>query len=356
MMQTISPITVLLATPICLVTACIAKLIYKFTSAKPFDVSRNAYIKRMSTYLNRECLRDGFTVTWALGGSVHVLCRYSTIFSGEPPIFIIPSASKCSLDYMKFIKSIPKYHDVFCIDLPGWGISEPLLNVDLSNDPLPAIFKSYAVMIYKMMTEMCPIHGQTFTLVGDAFGAYLLTHAISSGIIPMNKINKFILCEPPGLSKNTLRQPYLRGIPIKMGLLNALTNTWFFRHICSAFLYNHSITLDTLLWLRHFIPGKHGYKMLSRNIRLRGILPPQWDITIKDSLVEIVKEKAKAKVKMSIFIMHGLRDSVVSYRHAKELCEETKYIKYVECWSCHDLLSYSRNFHDLFRILQGTSK
>lgn len=354
MMPTISPITAFLAAPVCLISACVAKLFYKFTSAKPFDTSRQGFIKNMSSYLNRECFRDGFTSTWVLGGTVHVLCRYSSIFSGEPPIFIIPSVSKCSLDYMNFMKSIPKYRDVFCIDLAGWGISEPLANVDLCNDPLPNIFKSYAAMIYHTMSEICPIRGQPHTLIGDAFGAYLLTHAISCGIIPTNKINKFILCEPPGLSKDTLRQPYLRGIPIKLGLLNSLTNSWLFQHICCAFLWKRAITLDTLLFLRHFIPDKYGYKMLSRNIRMNFMTAPYWDITIKESLMNVSRDAYNNKMK--VFIVHGIRDSIVSCEHAKCVCEESKNIKYIRVWSDHDLLSHDQHFYNLCKILQGEDK
>ncbi len=353
-MQTISPITVLIAAPVCLLSACIAKLVYRFTDFEQFDTSHAGFKKNMSSYLRRECLRDGFTSTWVLEESVHVLCRYSSVFSGEPPIFIIPSVSKCSIDYMNFMKSIPKYRDVFCIDLPGWGISEPLANVDLRNDALPDIFKSYATMIYKAMTEICSIRSQLFTLIGDAFGAYLLTHAFSCGIIPANKINKFILCEPPGLSKNTLRQPYLRGIPIKIGLLNALSNSWFSQHICAAFLCKRAVTLDTLLFLRHFIPNKYGYKMLTRNIRVCTSVKPYWDITIKEPLIQIANDANNSKMK--VFIVHGLRDSVVSCMHSKEVCEESKKIKYVEVWSGNDLLSYHRNFYSLNRILLGEDK
>ena len=335
-MSTVSPLTVLLCAPFCLASACIAKLIYKFTSIKPFDTSRSAFCENMSSYLNLECLDDGFTEMWALGGSIHVLCRYSSIFSGDPPIFIIPSVNKCSIDYVKLIKSIPKYRDVFCIDLPGWGISAPLTNVDLHSDPLLDIFKSYAVMIYEVMIEICPIQSQKFTLIGDAFGAYLLTHAFSSGIIPANKINKFILCEPPGLSKNTLRQPYLRGISIKIGLLNALTNTTWFKHVCCAFLYKRPITIYSLSFLHNFIPDKYGYKMLSRNIWIGFLGKPYWGITIKEPLTKIANDTNNSKMK--VFIVRGLKDSVVSYVHSKEVCEESNNIKYVECWSNRDLV------------------
>lgn len=354
MMQTISPITVLLATPVCLLSACIAKLVYRFTDFEQFDTSHTGFKKNMSSYLHRECYNDGFTSMRVLGGRVHILCRYSSIFSGDPPIFIIPSVSKCSIDYMNFMKSIPMYRDVFCIDLPGWGISEPLPNVDLCNDSLPCIFKSYATMIYKVMTEICPIQSQKFTLIGDAFGAYLLTHAFSSGIIPANKINKFILCEPPGLSKDTLRQPYLRGFPMKIGLLNVLTNLSWLKHLCSAFLCKRALTLETILFLRHFIPGKYGYKMLSRNIRLDNSIKPYWENTIKESLINIANETNDSKMK--VFIVHGLRDCVVSCEHAKRTCEESKKIKYVEVWSGNDLLSCRRNFYSLNRILQGEDK
>lgn len=347
MIPTISPIVALLAAPICIVTACIAKLVYKFTRINQFGTSRKAYVKHMSDYLRRECLGDGFTSEWVLRGStnsVHVLCRYSTIFSGEPPIFIIPSGNKCALDYMEFIKTIPKYHDVFCIDLPGWGTSEPLQNVDLCNDELPLIFKSYATMLHKTMTEICPIRGQTFTLIGDAFGAYLLVQALSSGIIPPHIVRKCILCELPGISADTLRQPYLRGIAIKIGLLNVLNNSWFFKRLCCAFLYERTVTPSVLSLLRNFIPNKYGYKMIARNIRMRYIMPPRWNITVKESLMDVSTDTR-------VILIHGINDSVVSCEHAKRFCEEAGHVRYVEVLSGNDLLSDETNFKKVFKII-----
>lgn len=348
MIPTISPISVLLCAPVCIATAIIAKLVYRFTSAEQFDTSHKAYVKHMSDYLKRKCGEDGFTSTWVLSGTVHVLCRNATIFSGDSPTFIIPSANKCSLDYITFMKSLPMYHDVFCIDLPSWGVSEPLIDVDLRNDPLSDIFKRYATVINDAMTELFPHRGQKFTLMGDAFGAYLLTHALSSGIIPVNSIKKCIMCELPGISADTLRQPYLRGIPMKIGLLDALTNSWFFRHACSAFLYKRTVTLEVLLMLRNFVPNKHGCEMVSRNLLMRAkdMFVPQWDITVKELLPSI---------KTRVFLIHGIYDTVVSCGHADRLSKEEPSITYVELQSGHDLLSDWKTFAKIFRIIRANN-
>ena len=343
-MPIMSPLTALICAPICIVTACIAKLICRFTRFKQFDTSRKAYIENVSKYFKGASV-DGLASVWARGNKIHVLCRYSTIFADEPPIIIIhgPNA-RCSLDYVEFMKSIPKHRDVFCIDLPGWGISEPL-PIDLDNDALFTIYNSYATAIYKTMIELCPIDGQKFVLIGDSFGACLLTHAITSGIIPTNKIFKCILCSMPGLSKNTFRNPRVKSIQIKMGVMDALFNAWWASHLCCALLFEKRLSLTTLWLLQKFVPDKQGHKMVVRNIKLRGWCVPQWTYVMKNSL-DFVSNK------VDIILVNGSRDSVVDCKHAQMLCEESgNNIKYIELWTGHDVFNDEYEFAKILDIL-----
>jgi len=336
MMPTISPFTVLFCAPICIISACIAKLIYRFTRFKQFDTSRKAYIKNTTDYF-----KDGsLTSVWVLENKIHVLCRYSTIFAVEPPIFIIhgPNA-RCSLDYTKFMMTIPKHRDVFCIDLPGWGISEPL-SVNLDNDELCTIYNSYATIIYKTMIGLCPISGQKFVLIGDSFGACLLTHAITSGIIPEDKIHKCILCGMPGLSRNTFRHPYLKSIQIKIGVIDALFNSWWVSHLCCALLVNKRLNLTTLWLLQKFIPDKQGHKLVDRNIKWNG----RWLHVMKFPLNIVAYN-------VSIILVNGAHDMVVNNTHAQKICEESgNNIKYVELMTGHDVFDNEYEFYKLFEI------
>jgi pimeloyl-ACP methyl ester carboxylesterase len=342
MMPTISPFTALICAPICIVTACVAKLIYRFTRFKPFDISRKAYIENVSKYF-KDGLRDGLASVWTLNGKIHVLCRYSTIFADEPPIIIIhgPNA-RCSLDYVEFMKSIPKHRDVFCIDLPGWGISEPLL-VDLDNDALFTIYNSYATAIYKTMIEFCPIDGQKFVLIGDSFGSCLITHAIASGIIPANKIVKCILCSMPGISKNTFRNPRVKSVQCNMGIMDALFNSWWAPHLCCALLFERRLSLTTLRLLQKFVPDKQGHKLVARNITSKA----QWSYVMKQSL-DIVSNN------VAIILVNGSRDSVVDCKHARMLCEESgNNIKYIELWTGHDVFNDECEFAKILDVLCG---
>ena len=106
----------------------IVALSYKLYSIisknEPMDISRNAFIEALIIYINTKNKRIIIEMTH--NNQVVVLCRYATVSSGFPPVVILHGTNSGSFDYVDFMESFPQTHDVYCIDLPGWGFSKSI--------------------------------------------------------------------------------------------------------------------------------------------------------------------------------------------------------------------------------------
>lgn len=311
-----SIVSVCVGLPVILVSSIIGKLYYCLTRKKQIDTSRVSFINELTYFVNH----SGDLKSHWIFGTIHVLERPSTIFGGKSPIFIIHGTGSGSVNYIPFMRSIPKYYDVYCIDLPGWGVSNnPELNESLDSDSesYSDSLIYYSNIIYKVMMEIHPYKDSKFILLGHSFGSFLLSLALIQEIIPSEKIEKCILSALPGLSPHISKYPYLWGTLFKSSILETTFKQWWAPHLFCAFLYPRPSSISKLILMQRFIPYGEGCKLASKHIQYRGIFPPVWTTLTYDSLLKISN-------KVNIVLVCGYQDTIVSYVPLLKISHESK--------------------------------
>lgn len=309
-----SIVSVCIGLPFVLVSSVIGKLYYCLTRKKQIDTSRVSFINELTYFVNH----SGDLKSRWIFESIHVLERPSTIFGGKSPVFIIHGTGSGSVNFIQFMRSIPKYYDVYCIDLPGWGVSNnPELNENLYTDTNTDLLIYYSKMIYDVMMEIHPYKDSKFILLGHSFGSFLLSLALIQEIIPSKKIEKCILAALPGLSPNISRYPYLWGTLFKTSILETTFKKWWAPHLFCAFLYPRPSSISKLILMQRFIPYGEGFKFASKHIQYRGLLPPVWTTLTYDSLLTISN-------KINIVLVCGYQDTIVSYVPLLNISHESK--------------------------------
>lgn len=294
----------LVSTPILIATSILSKLYSILTGNYPIDVSRVSFIREITNYVHstNKTMRS----RWVCKDKIHVLCRFSSVFSGFPPIVIIHGTNSSSFHFAEFMNSFPNTHDVYCIDLPGWGISEDP-PFDLATHPESDIFAYYGEQIMQALRELYIEDGE-YTFVGHSFGSYILLKSIRNGKIPNKSIHKCVLACLPGMDRLTSRYPYLWGSHFILGWMSSVFKQPWSKYLFRAFLYRKSSTLETMKRMNLFIPDGIGYKLVGRQMMFRGVLPPIWKNPIHNDL-KIVALKNK------IELIGGIEDTLVDIQH-----------------------------------------
>lgn len=303
-------IITLVSAPIMVASAGFSKLYSYITGIQPVDVSRESFLIEISKYM-RCNTRGGITSQWVCGEKVHVLCRNASIFSNYPPIVIIHGTRSCSFNYLEFMTSLPKTYDVYCIDLPGWGISQDPL-IDLANIELNQMYVFYAKIIIDALTEIHPSKDAKFTLVGHSLGSFLLLKSIKS--IPLDRVNKLVFACLPGIIPQTSRYPYFFATYFVYEF-ESIFKQWWSRHLFCAFLYRQRTQLETLKRMHSFIPNGFGYKIVGRHTPFRGFLPPVW--------ISPIKAELDAYNHVQIDLINGSKDILVDIRPARAIINKT---------------------------------
>lgn len=279
------------STPLLIASAVISKIFSLITGIKPMDVSRETFIGEMKKYIS---LTSGLTSEWVCGGKVHVLCRYATIFSNYPPIVFIHESGSSSFHYAEFMKSFPNIYDVYCIDLPGWGVSEcPPFHLETAE--LLRCYDYYGNIIMSALAEIHPSKDAKFVFVGHSFGALLLMKAIALDYIPQRKIKRCILTCMPGLDCQTAKY-HFNGSLFISGWMESIFKQWWARHLFSALLYRKKTQLQTLQHMCSFIPNGIGYKLLGKHMSLYGFFNVNWITPVNSELLHIAKYKCTVKL------------------------------------------------------------
>jgi len=305
----------------------------------PMDISRNAFIEALIVYIKTKNNRIKLVMT--LNNQVVVLCRYATISSDFPPVVIIHGTNSGSFDYVDFMESFPQTHDVYCIDLPGWGISdEPSIN--LSNTDLNNVFRYYGDLVMSVLSELGPVN--KFTFVGHSFGSFLLVKMMENGSIPAKNIHKCVLTCLPGLAPYTSRYRYLWGTFFIYGLAESPFKQWWSKYLFCPWLFRGNKTpLEILQRTHRFITNSTGYKLVSRQMTFRGILPPVWKTTIFNQVQQLSDT-------ISIKLINGTYDTLVDVRHARYLSANSS-IKLYEFNCGHSLYSQPELYTSLVQII-----
>ena len=312
----------------------------------PMDISRKAFIEALIVYINTKNKRIKLVMT--LNNQVVVLCRYATISSDFPkvssdfpPVVILHGTNSGSFDYVDFMESFPQTHDVYCIDLPGWGISdEPSSN--LSNTDLNELFRYYGDLVMSVLSELGPVN--KFTFVGHSFGSFLLVKMMENGSIPAKNIYKCALTCLPGLAPYTSRYHYLWGTFFIYGLAESPFKQWWSKYLFRPWLFRGNKTpLEILQRTHRFITNSTGYKLVSRQMTFRGILPPVWKTTIFNQVQQLSDT-------ISIKLINGTYDTLVDVRNARYLSDNSS-IKLYEFNCGHSLCSQSELYTSLVQII-----
>lgn len=303
------------ATPILAISACASKLYSIITGNKPLDISRPSFIKEMNKYVISSV---GLTSEWVCGGKIHVLCRHATIFSNYDPIVIIHGTGTGSFNYSEFMESFPKTYDIFCIDLPGWGISEDP-PFDLKTADLNKCYAYYANVILTALSEVYRVKTAKYVFVGHSLGSLILTKCIAGGYIPAYRIHKCILAAAPGLHEETSKYAYFWGSLFISGILESMFKQWWSSYLFSAFLYRKETQLKTIQTMHIFIPHGAGRHLSSRQMAFSGrLFKPRWIAPIKPDIIHMFKYYCQVE-----FIC-GVHDTLVNYQHAKNVHEKIK--------------------------------
>jgi len=339
--------TAIVSTPALIVSACISKLFSTITSFKPVDVSRSTFIKEMSKYIRTS--PNGLTSVWVCGRTVHVLCRHATVFSNYPPIVIIHGTGSCSFNYAEFMQSLPKVYDVYCIDLPGWGISEDPL-FDLETCSLNYSYAYYANVFMTALSEIHPDSNAKFMFVGHSMGAFLFLNSIK--YISPDKIASCTLVCMPGLHILTAKYHFI-GALFKFGFLESIFKQWWSRHLFSAFLYRKKTQLQTLQNMHRFIPNGFGYKMVGRYIEFRWFFSVKWFRFVACVFSPIITQLLSVSTTTRVNLVCGSRDPVVDICRM-DCLKETN----INCHTLeggHSLFSQKELFSKLLSIIDNDS-
>jgi len=233
------------SSPIFLLSSVAMKLGYFLRGLKQLDTSKESVLKDVEKFVEES--NRMFCSRWLFNDTVHVLCRYATIFADRPPIVII--ANSCSFDYIEFMKNVPKIYDVYCVDLPTYGLN-PICEQELSD-----LFceDHLASLIY----ALSPSVFTKFTIVCESYGATLITKAIMSGAFKMSKVNELIFVNVSKLSSDYL------SIRFKMCFSHfILRNSWA-PFLFSAFLYPRKDNLNRITTAFKFINNNFPIDMKS---------------------------------------------------------------------------------------------
>jgi pimeloyl-ACP methyl ester carboxylesterase len=245
------------------------------------------------------------------------------------------------------MESFPKTYDVYCIDLPGWGVSEdPPFN--LGSVGLERCYYYYANVIMDALTEIYPVKNAKFVFVGHSFGALILTKSIINDYIPTNKIHRCVLTCAPGLHPETSKYAYFWGTIFITGITESLFKQWWSGYLFSAFLYRKETQLLTLQHMYRFIPNGEGYKIVGRHMEFKGrLFKPEWVNPVRNDLIHM------SKYKCNLDLIGGLTDTIVNPQHMKELSDEIKRVRYHELNGGHSLFLQKELFHSLLDIINS---
>ena len=315
------------------------KLYSIISKNEPMDISRNAFIEALIIYINTKNKRIIIEMTH--NNQVVVLCRYATVSSGFPPVVILHGTNSGSFDYVDFMESFPQTHDVYCIDLPGWGISvEPFSN--LSNTDLNELFRYYGDLVMSVLSELGPL--EKFTFVGHSFGSFLLVKMMENGSIPKKNIYKSVLTCLPGLAPYTSKYHYLWGTFFIYGLAESPFKQWWSKYLFRPWLFRGNKTpLEILQRTHRFITNSTGYKLVCRQMTFRGILPPVWKTTIFNQVQQLSHT-------ISITLINGTYDTIIDIRNARYLSDNSS-IKLYEFNCGHSLYSQPELYTSLGEII-----
>ena len=300
----------IIGTPILIVTSMISKLYSLITGNNPIDVSRISFIHEMSTYTDTTNKR--VRSRWVCNGKVHALYRPSTVFSGFPPIVMIHGTGSCSFNFVEIMEKFPKTYDVFCIDLPGWGISEDP-PFDLATAEQGDVFAYYGKTIVSAIKELYMAADPKYIFVGHSFGSLILLKSIHLGYIPRDIIHKCVLTSLPGLVPFTSKYPYLWGTFFIMGWFESMFKQSWSPYLFRAFLFRKSSELTTLQRMYRFIPNGRGYQFVSKQMTFRGVFPPIWTKLTYNELLNVAYTN-------KIELIGGKLDTIVDIAPMRYVC------------------------------------
>lgn len=210
--------------PALLLSSTMMRFNYYLRGLKLLETSKDALLKEVGLFVKTNKL---FSSLWFIDNTVHVLCRYATIFSGRNPIVIV--ANSCSFDYIEFIKKIPLYYDVYCIDLPKCQFYATHLNTVLSL-----------------------LGREKYTLFCESYGAGLIIESLIFNRLSISKISDLVLIdfEP--------RSIYL-WTRVKILILQMTVRNRWSSLLFSAFLYSRPSVLSRIKAIYNFIPEKSNF-------------------------------------------------------------------------------------------------
>jgi hypothetical protein len=279
-----------ITSPIFLVSSMAMKVGCFLGGLKQLDTSKESVSKDVDKFVQES--NRMFCSIWLLNNTVHVLCRYATIFANRPPIIIL--ANSCSFDYIEFMKNVPKIYDVYCIDLPTYGLN-PIYGKEASDlfceNHLDAI-------VSELYPSTSTSTSTKFTILCESYGATLITKAIMSGAFKTSKVNELILINLSRLSTHCLST-----IHFKMCFSHfILRNSWA-PFLFSAFLYPRKDSLNRI---------RAAFKFISNNCPLD--MRSTWVSTF--DLKNILYLSGKVKISL-------VEDTVTGCDYAKLLRERS---------------------------------
>ena len=237
-----------ISSPFFLVSSIIAKLRYSLKGVKQLETSKESVLSDIELFVKES--NRVFSSMWLFNDTVHVLCRYATIFSNRSPIVIL--ANTCSFDYVEFMRNIPRIYDVYCIDLPMCGLN-----------PIPISQRVNSGLLFcethlaSIILSLSPSNSTKFTIVGESYGVTLITKAITSNVIKLNRVNELILINLPRLSYEYLSSKF--KICFSHFILKSSWAPWLF----AAFLYPRKDVLSRIRTAFKFITDKDQPNMAS---------------------------------------------------------------------------------------------
>ena len=332
-------ISALLGTPILLSSSFLSKVYSIITGINPLEISHKSFTKQITKYI--DSTKGRFCSKWVCDQKTHVLCKVSDRLSKFSPVVILHGTGSCSFNFCEFMETFPETHDVYCIDLPGWGISEgPLFDFDwLTPDE---VFKYYGKMISQILTELGHSSGTKYTFVGHSFGSFILLKSIKLGFIPSSSVEKCTLCCLPGLIPLTCKYSYLWGTFFITGWLESMTKQFWSPYLFRAFLFCDTDPLSILKTLYRYLPNANGYYFVGKHMEFRGLLRPVWVNLICDDLMAITNDN-------NVELIGGLYDTIVDISPMRN----NKNYELHELPGGHSLFAQKELFPELLSIIIG---
>jgi hypothetical protein len=237
-----------ISSPFFLLSSIISKLRYSLKGVKQLETSKESVLSDIELFVKES--NRMFCSMWLFNDTVHVLCRYATIFSNRSPIVIL--ANTCSFDYVEFMRNIPRIYDVYCIDLPTCGLNPIPISQRVNSGLL--LCETHLASI---ILSLSPSNSTKFTIVGESYGVTLITKAITSEVIKLNRVNELILINLPRLSHGYLATKF--KICFSHFILKSSWAPWLF----AAFLYPRNDVLSRIRTAFKFITDKDQPNMAS---------------------------------------------------------------------------------------------